>query len=116
MTFVHRLVWSAVVACLVCPAFADEAAVPVEQAPAVEQAPPEGEAAAEDGQELLNDAINAKLEIDEIDEAASAPGVIVGPGLEALRQRERLHERVKHKGGDSSRFAQLQALEAPLSP
>ena len=65
MTFVHRLVWSAVVACLpglaclVCPAFADEAAVPVEQDAAVEQSKPEGEAAAEDGQELLNDAINA---------------------------------------------------------
>jgi tetratricopeptide (TPR) repeat protein len=74
MTFVHRLVWSAVVACLpglaclVCPAFADEAAVPVEQDAAVEQSKPEGEAAAEDGQELLNDAINAKLEIDEIDD------------------------------------------------
>ena len=68
MTFVHRLVWSAVVACLVCPAFADEVAVPVEQAPAVEQAKPEGAAAEEDGQELLNDAINAKLEIDEIDD------------------------------------------------
>ena len=68
MTFVHRLVWSAVVACLVCPAFADEAAVAVEQAPSVEQPKPEGEAAAEDGQELLNDAINAKLEIDEIDD------------------------------------------------
>ena len=74
MTFVHRLVWSAVVACLpglaclVCPAFADEAAVPVEQDVAVEQSKPEGEAAAEDGQELLNDAINAKLEIDEIDD------------------------------------------------
>ena len=68
MTFVHRLAWSALVACLVCPAFADEAAVPVEQAPAVEQPKPEGEAAAEDGQELLNDAINAKLEIDEIDD------------------------------------------------
>ena len=74
MTFVHRLVWSAVVACLpglaclVCPAFADEAAVPVEKDAAVEQSKPEGEAAAEDGQELLNDAINAKLEIDEIDD------------------------------------------------
>ena len=74
MTFVHRLVWSAVVACLpglaclVCPVFADEAAAPVEQDPAVEQSKPEGEAAAEDGQELLNDAINAKLEIDEIDD------------------------------------------------
>ncbi len=74
MTFVHRLVWSAVVACLpglaclVCPAFAEEAAVPVEQDAAVEQSKPEGEAAAEDGQELLNDAINAKLEIDEIDD------------------------------------------------
>ena len=74
MTFVHRLAWSALVACLpglaclVCPAFADEVAVPVEQAPAVEQAQPEGAAAEEDGQELLNDAINAKLEIDEIDD------------------------------------------------
>jgi tetratricopeptide (TPR) repeat protein len=74
MTFVHRLVWSAVVACLpglaclVCPAFADEAALAVEQDAAVEQSKPEGEAAAEDGQELLNDAINAKLEIDEIDD------------------------------------------------
>ena len=68
MTFVHRLAWSALVACLACPAFADEVAVPVEQAPAVEQAQPEGAAAEEDGQELLNDAINAKLEIDEIDD------------------------------------------------
>jgi len=61
MTFVRRLVWSAFVVTGM------NAAVAQDAPPVAEPAKPES-APAEDGQELLNDAINAKLEIDEIDD------------------------------------------------
>lgn len=61
MTFVRRLVWSAFLV------GGMHAAVAQDAPPVAEPAKPEA-VPAEDGQELLNDAINAKLEIDDIDD------------------------------------------------